>query len=335
MGDRVEALEKQMENVTTTLQGLALHMQQQSVLLTELSKQTGKRTLEAEPSVGDLSKNESRLAGKKVKLPLFEGGEPVAWITRAEIYFDVQNTSDARRVKLARLSMEGATIHWFNLLMETEDDLSWEKLKKSLIARYGGRRLENPFEELSTLRQTGNMEEYVEVFELLSSQVGRLSEEQYLGYFMSGLKPPIRRRVRTLNPVTRMQIMRIAKDVENELNEEDEDGERSYRKKQGELPKELEVVGTDDIYPDKVLGTRLTVQAGVTVPQSLIQWKNKSLDDVTWEDDAYLRGQFPEFSLEDKAGFKEGGVDRDMDDEVGLNYGPRVYTRRRGQGVKE
>ncbi|KAI5443500.1 hypothetical protein KIW84_012225 [Lathyrus oleraceus] len=114
MGDRVEALEKQMENVTTTLQGLALQMQQQSVLLTELSKQTGKRTLEAEPYVGDLSQSESRLAGKK-------------------------NTSDAMRMKLARLSMEGAKIHWFNLLMETEDDLSWEKLKKALIARYVGR----------------------------------------------------------------------------------------------------------------------------------------------------------------------------------------------------
>ncbi|KAI5443499.1 hypothetical protein KIW84_012224 [Lathyrus oleraceus] len=76
---------------------------------------------------------------------------------------------------------------------------------------------------------------------------------------------------------------------------------------QGELPKELEVVGTDDIYPDKVLGTRLTVQA----------------------DDAYLRGQFPEFSLEDKAGFKEGGVDRDMDDE-GL---ARSMLAVSGQGV--
>ncbi|MCI42423.1 retrotransposon gag protein, partial [Trifolium medium] len=85
------------------------------------------------------------------------------------------------RVKLSRLSMEGSTIHWFNLLLETEDDLSWEKLKKALIARYGGRRLENPFEELSTLRQNGSMEEYVEAFELLSSQVGRLPEEQYLG----------------------------------------------------------------------------------------------------------------------------------------------------------
>ncbi|MCH97487.1 retrotransposon gag protein, partial [Trifolium medium] len=183
----------------------ARQMQQQSLVLSQLSKQIGQKTVttEGDTSVGESSQYESRLAGKKVKLPLFDGDDPVAWITRAEIYFDVQNTSDVMRVKLARLSMEGATIHWFNLLMETEDDLSWEKLKKSLIARYGGRRLENPFEELFTLRQTDSVEDYVEAFELLSSQVGRLPEEQYLG------------------------------DVEKELNEEDDDGDRSYRRKQG------------------------------------------------------------------------------------------------------
>lgn len=201
MGDRVDALETQMGNVTTTLQELALQVQQQSLILAELSKQIRKRTepQEEKASAGDSAQSESRLAGRKVKLPLFDGDDPVAWITRAEIYFDVQNTSDDMRVKLARLSMEGSTIHWFNLLMETEDELSWEKLKRALIARYGGRRLENPFEELSTLRQKGSVEEFVEAFELLSSQVGRLPEEQYLGYFMSGLKPQIRRRVRTLN----------------------------------------------------------------------------------------------------------------------------------------
>lgn len=238
MGDRLEALETQVENVTMTLQELALQMQQhaqqmqqQSVIMTELSKQMGKKTARQEDSTGDSSHSESRLAGKKVKLPLFEGEDPVAWITRAEIYFDVQNTSEEMRVKLARLSMEGSTIHWFNLLMETEDELSWEKLKRALIARYGGRRLENPFEELSTLRQTGSVEEFVEAFELLSSQVGRLPEEQYLGYFMSGLKAQIRRRVRTLNPQNRMQMMRMAKDVEDELKDEDDDGERRYGKK--------------------------------------------------------------------------------------------------------
>jgi hypothetical protein len=206
MADRVDALEEQMVGFKTTLEALAQQMQQQSLILSELSKQIGLKgtTQESNFSTGESSQGESRLSGKKVKLPLFEGDDPVAWITRAEIYFDVQNTTDDMKVKLARLSMEGSTIHWFNLLMETEDDLSWEKLKKGLIARYGGRRLENPFEELATLKQSGSVEEFVEAFELLSSQVGRLPEDQYLGYFMSGLKPQIRRRVRTLNPQNRM-----------------------------------------------------------------------------------------------------------------------------------
>ena len=44
MGDRVDALETQMGNVTTTLQELALQVQQQSLILAELSKQIGKRS---------------------------------------------------------------------------------------------------------------------------------------------------------------------------------------------------------------------------------------------------------------------------------------------------
>ncbi|KAH1034725.1 hypothetical protein GYH30_054917 [Glycine max] len=233
MGERIDALEDTVNEMQTTLQALVQQMQQQSLIIGEMSKQLGKKKTPpvSESSAEESSHSESRLAGKKVKLPVFEGDDPVAWITRAEIYFDVQNTPGDMRVKLSRLSMEGSTIHWFNLLLETEDDLSWEKLKKALIARYGGRRLENPFEELSTLRQTRSVEEFVEAFELLSSQVGRLPEEQYLGYFMSGLKPQIRRRVRTLNPTTRMQMMRMAKDVEDELKEEDDDGERYYGKK--------------------------------------------------------------------------------------------------------
>ena len=179
MGDRMDALETQMVDVKATLQTLAQQMQQQSSVLSYLCKQIGQKNTNqgSGGSTGESSHEESRLSGKKVKLPLFEGDDPVAWITRAEIYFDVQNTTDEMRVKLARLSMEGSTIHWFNLLMETEDNLSWEKLKKGLIAQYGGRRLENPFEELATLKQSGSVEEFVEAFELFSSQVGRLPEE--------------------------------------------------------------------------------------------------------------------------------------------------------------
>lgn len=94
-------------------------------------------------------------------------------------------------MRLAKLSMEGATIHWFNLLRETEDELTWSKLKRALIERYRGRKSGNPFEELKDLQQAGDVDEYVTEFEFVSSQLGRLLEEQYLGYFMGGLRPEI------------------------------------------------------------------------------------------------------------------------------------------------
>ncbi|CAJ2637620.1 unnamed protein product [Trifolium pratense] len=205
MGDRIDTLESQFGAMQLTLASVVEQLK-------ELSKKMDLQGLSSNPppivhstaipvhdeTVDNSSMSESRLAGKKVKLPVFDGDDPVAWITRAEIYFDVQQTPDEMRVKLSRLSMEGPTIHWFNLLLETEDDLSREKLKKALIARYGGRRLENPFEELSTLRQQSSVEEYVEAFELLSSQ---------------------------------MQMMRMAKDVEDELRGDDDDVERGVGKK--------------------------------------------------------------------------------------------------------
>lgn len=70
---------------------------------------------------------------------------------------------------MAKLGMEGATIHWFNLLRETEDELTWSKLKRALIERYEGRKSGNPFEELKDLQQVGDMDEYVTDFEFVSS----------------------------------------------------------------------------------------------------------------------------------------------------------------------
>ncbi|PNX84743.1 Ty3/gypsy retrotransposon protein, partial [Trifolium pratense] len=107
---------------------------------------------------------------------------------------------------------------------------------------------------------------------------------------------------------------------------------------QGELPKDLEVSDDITVYPEAVVGSCLTVKEGVTVKQSLIKWKDKSMDDVTWEDNDFMKGQFPDFGLEDKALVEEEGVDRNVDQvEVGLEIGPkprvwRVYQRKRGKG---
>jgi hypothetical protein len=52
-----------------------------------------------------------QLSAKKVELHSFTSKDPIAWRTRAEKYFEVQRISE----ELPKLSMEGPTIHWFNI----------------------------------------------------------------------------------------------------------------------------------------------------------------------------------------------------------------------------
>jgi hypothetical protein len=109
---------------------------------------------------------------------------------------------------------------------------------------------------------------------------------------------------------------------------------------QGELPKDLEINEETDVYQVKVVGSRVIMQGDTEVRQSLIQWKNKALEDVTWEDNEVLLGPFPEFCLEDKALVKEVGVDRNVISDMGFGAnGPsprvwKVYTRKKTKGRK-
>ncbi|WVZ17815.1 hypothetical protein V8G54_010797 [Vigna mungo] len=201
MSDRVEALEERLLVMEVSVRETLGEFRQ--LMLEELTKLRNKQAGDRRESPFSYmdSGAEYRMAAKKVELPSFDGTDPVEWITKAETYFDVQGSTE---------DMEGETIHWFNLLQEAEVGLSWTKLKRELIGRYGGRTSCNPFEELKDL---SSVDEYLAEFEYISSQVSRLPEEQYLGYFIRGL-------VRTFNSVNRPQAMCLARDVEAEMQGE-------------------------------------------------------------------------------------------------------------------
>lgn len=104
---------------------------------------------------------EYKMSVKKSELPSFDSDVPVGWITHAETYFEVEGSLEDVKVRLEKVCMEGATIHMYNLLRETKDELTWWKLKKALIERYGGRRSNDLFEEFKDLQHIGNVEEYI------------------------------------------------------------------------------------------------------------------------------------------------------------------------------
>lgn len=127
---------------------------------------------------------EFRQCVKKVELPSFNGEDPAGWISRAEIYFRVQDTTPELKVNLAQLCMEGPTIHFFNSLIGEDEDLTWVKLKEALLERYGGHGDGDVYEQLTELRQEGTVEEYITEFEYLTAQIPKLPDKQFLGYFL-------------------------------------------------------------------------------------------------------------------------------------------------------
>lgn len=212
MADRVTAVEDRLERVEASIVSL------REFIGAEIQRAMASRP--SPPPGGDSVTSpldEFRLSAKKVELPSFNGDDPVAWITQAETYFEVQRISEEVSIQLTKLSMEGPTIHWFNLWRDSTEELTWENLTEAMMIRFGGGRLENPFEELKELKQNGSVEEYVAEFELYSSQCGRLPEQQFLGYFIGGLRHDIRSRVRTFKPRNRYLAMQLARDVEREF----------------------------------------------------------------------------------------------------------------------
>ncbi|MCI08505.1 retrotransposon gag protein [Trifolium medium] len=162
---------------------------------------------------------EFRQSAKKVELPMFNGEDPAGWISRAEVYFRVQESSPVVKVNLAQLCMEGPTIHFFNSLINDEEELTWERLKDALMERYGGNGEGDVYEQLTELKQRGSVDDYITDFEYLTAQIPRLPDKQFLGYFLHGLKGEIRGKVRslaTMGDLSRTKILQVTRSGEGD-----------------------------------------------------------------------------------------------------------------------
>ncbi|KAD4983041.1 hypothetical protein E3N88_19712 [Mikania micrantha] len=153
-------------------------------------------------------------AVKKVKLPEFSGFDPQGWIKKANLYFDINQTPDELRLKLAQLSMTGVAQHWFTVVTQIHDEMSWAEFQRELLQRFSGLEIHNPFEQLATIKQSSSILDYIDDFEYLLSLVPRLPESQSIGYFVAGLKEDVKQWVRLHRPQSRLDAIYLAKDVE-------------------------------------------------------------------------------------------------------------------------
>ncbi|KAD5317071.1 hypothetical protein E3N88_17017 [Mikania micrantha] len=156
-------------------------------------------------------------AVKKIKLPEFNGFDPQGWIQKATLYFDINHTPEELRIRLAQLSMVGVAQHWFTVISQLKESISWTDFQLELLQRFSGLEIHNPYEQLATIQQGDSIHDYLDDFEYLLSLVPRLSESQAIGYFIAGLKEDVKKWVRLHRPTSRLDAMHLAKDVENML----------------------------------------------------------------------------------------------------------------------
>lgn len=156
---------------------------------------------------------------KKVELPSFEGSDPLDWVARIEKFFEVQQVKSSVKPRLAFISMEGNTVHWFQYWRQKAKNPSWEEFVTTLLRRFSGNGRGTVFERLATLRQMGNVEDYVQEFELLVAQAPSISEDQLLGYFLTGLRQDIRGQVRPHDTKDLTRAMEVARDIEEAMKE--------------------------------------------------------------------------------------------------------------------
>ncbi|XP_073035559.1 uncharacterized protein [Primulina eburnea] len=160
---------------------------------------------------------EVRMALKKIELPVFEGEDPMGWLGRMEQYFEVHETPRDCRLKLAYICMHGTTVHWFRWVKVRIPNIGWDRFAEEWIKRFSGFDA-NPFELMASLNQEQqSVDAYIERFEMLIAQLGEVQEDQSLGYFMSGLREEIRRRMIVHAPRTVDHAMMLARGLEREL----------------------------------------------------------------------------------------------------------------------
>ncbi|KAF2287440.1 hypothetical protein GH714_040459 [Hevea brasiliensis] len=75
----------------------------------------------------------------------------------------------------------------------------------------------NPYERLATVYQEKSVDEYIDVFVALASQVEGLTDQQYLGFFLSGLREEIRVRIHSQDSVNIFSIINLAREIELEI----------------------------------------------------------------------------------------------------------------------
>lgn len=126
----------------------------------------------------------------KLNFQVFEGGDPVEWLNKADQYFELYQVPKEKKVVIASMHLSGkAADIWY--MFKHEFPHTWQGLADLTMREFGSFNRSDYQAALAKMTQVGSVEDYKTQFTKLSRRASGFSPELLLSCFVGGLKDDI------------------------------------------------------------------------------------------------------------------------------------------------
>jgi hypothetical protein len=155
----------------------------------------------------------------KLEFPKFDGENLVGWQKQAEKCFTLATTPMDQRVHLAEIFLIGKADHWLRSTGINTADLTWHEFANMINTMLAAESSMKLIDSFIHTEQTTSVSAYIDCFEELMGKIRvrnpSLTEEYFVGCFVSGLKDYIKVPLRSHAPLSLVQSYALARNYEH------------------------------------------------------------------------------------------------------------------------
>ncbi|KAK4253839.1 hypothetical protein QN277_010462 [Acacia crassicarpa] len=147
----------------------------------------------------------------KMEFPKYVGDDILTWLLKCERFFELDDTPEESKVKMASLHLDDKTFQWHRALERRLRNRlpSWDEYAVLFQDNFGPA-FENPMSDLTHLRQIGSLIDYNAEFDFIAAKLD-IAEYYLVGAYVSALKPELAGLVQMFNPKTLTEARQLAR----------------------------------------------------------------------------------------------------------------------------
>ncbi|KAJ1694535.1 hypothetical protein LUZ63_011233 [Rhynchospora breviuscula] len=182
---------------------------------------------------GENSLSNYRCNLPRMDFPSFDGSDVLTWEEDCEFYFEVFQTPEVYRTRLATTHFTGDAREWYRGFKMDNPHPPWLLLLEEVKSRFLKGISDNPLEEFRKVVQLGKVEDYIKNFEKVKSRLMSSTSVRdasfYLMAFLSGLKEELKHTVEMCEPTSLNQAYKFARQAELSLEGQERRGKLQTR----------------------------------------------------------------------------------------------------------